>query len=1038
MPAAKKVKQSTVQVDADNNSPAVPAVPAADPHPTVSWMNAEVWPLARKLYATLPKEASGVGGVTPFDIDTFKSAMADDGVYTCTVTANAFKEDNFSFGSLPTQDAVETTQAMLLEDTRPGWQLNPIPVRVSSIAGEPHWGNLDILALDEVRLAVALTAAKLVKTTGGKVTSSVETTALKQLCSRIKVTFHFVQDGDAFEQEKWLARIRLRQATKYAELTGVSRTRQIFITKEKLNLRPEGCNQKQAVEWFRAIQQQQEKEGCGKDPDLDLSKHAIQAHFALWVRVAVVFDLLLEFDVGGNKHTLSTLKGLQRLAAMTCTDAGGSDVLMTYSVKMLLVAFARGTLPRDVSGKDFQAALNWALLLRRVAFYFRNKLKEVNVSTCFEHLCEDPFIPHLAWPKGNALRTRITDYAKTASGSCTSNDTDDDAVSLWKALFDRRPDIMQIATAELAKNSVIPAEAFLEAVSHDKDCFQLDKFREDILPVVTQPPVPVAPVPPPPPAAEPPAADGDGGMPSAAAVEPTSAPPRNSAYFKHVALGGVLEDMVNAMPSLEFATVMGKIEDREHKYLSFEVKPPPDVARTFIVTHPRLQSARVKEAQAATADEGATTKARATLLFQIDGKNCVRHYGSDALVTPYKTSLPRNAADLEAALSAMHGPHDLTPGDRQKVSALGELRCKWVTQIFDGRRSTHHTHNKTLLRKYAGKKGGAGGPVMELKLCYHNMEFTLPKEQAIQHQLIFRNSGGDGNSQHRAKPWGIASLPEPVESIAYAMNYSPPPVTLKYCSTGSSFTRALSHVPLRAGLGGDDAIKERQLWVPLDVARAATANQLAAEPLNGDDDEAVATPTAVKNSQDSAGGNDSEDEIRPVLVPLQPWAVSEKAHRELINIYAPTHVVAWNLGQGELAIACLRHRVQFLGFAVNNIALDVAREHVRSVMLEEHVRCINDGFLFRRELRTHRSVGGDDDVAKVKKNATSETGNSDEKPKSVTGKSKKAKSEMAAGSEVKEEEAARSSKKRKAPTTVTVPTSDSDRSDDDDNSDESR
>ena len=28
-------------------------------------------------------------------------------------------------------------------------------------------------------------------------------------------------------------------------------------------------------------------------------------------------------------------------------------------------------------------------------------------------------------------------------------------------------------------------------------------------------------------------------------------------------------------------------------------------------------------------------------------------------------------------------------------------------------------------------------------------------------------------------------------------------------------------------------------------------------------------------------------------------------------------------------------------------------------MLEEHVRNINDGFLFRRELRTHRSVGGD-------------------------------------------------------------------------------
>ena len=70
-----------------------------------------------------------------------------------------------------------------------------------------------------------------------------------------------------------------------------------------------------------------------------------------------------------------------------------------------------------------------------------------------------------------------------------------------------------------------------------------------------------------------------------------------------------------------------------------------------------------------------------------------------------------------------------------------------------------------------------------------------------------------------------------------------------------------------------------------------------------------------------------------------------------------THAIGWNLGQGELAIACIREKLQFLGFAVNQEALDVAREHVRSVMLEEHVRNINDGFLFRRDLRRQRSVG---------------------------------------------------------------------------------
>ena len=33
---------------------------------------------------------------------------------------------------------------------------------------------------------------------------------------------------------------------------------------------------------------------------------------------------------------------------------------------------------------------------------------------------------------------------------------------------------------------------------------------------------------------------------------------------------------------------------------------------------------------------------------------------------------------------------------------------------------------------------------------------------------------------------------------------------------------------------------------------------------------------------------------------------------------------------------------------------------MRSVVLEDHVRNINDGVLFRRTLLTHRSLGGDD------------------------------------------------------------------------------
>ena len=543
------------------------------------------------------------------------------------------------------------------------------------------------------------------------------------------------------------------------------------------------------------------------------------------------------------------------------------------------------------------------------------------------------------------MRERIAASSKPAASTCFGRGVDDDAVTMWKALFDRRADVMQIATAELQKNSVIPAEAFWEKAGADAANFQVGTFRAEIQQLMA-PPAPATALPP---------APVTGGVTTVTevteeaevhmAAEEPPPPPKNCAYFAHAVLEDALQDMVNAMSQKEFETVLSKIEDAQHKYVTFEVKPSEQAARAVVANHPRLQSARVNTA--------------AKLLVQIDGKNCVRHYGADKVKTPYKAVSPRNPADIEAALTALYGPSDLAGDERRKVSVVEDLGCNWVTQVFDARRGTHHTLNKTLLRKFV-KGYGKTCPVMELKLCYHNNEFVMQKEQAIQHQLVYRNFGG-GNDQHRTKGWGIASLPEPVESIAYVANYVPDPVTLKHCGSGSSLTRALCNVPLRAGFCGDELVKERQLWVSVETARAATANQLAAEPVGEDaDDDAV----PQKNSQDDTvktdGDATDDDEIQqPVVVPLYPWAVSEKVQQEFLNIHQVTHALAWNAGQGELAIACIRNKVHFLGFAVNDVAVAVAREHVTSVMLEEHVRNVNAGFLFGRALRTNRSLGGD-------------------------------------------------------------------------------
>ena len=66
------------------------------------------------------------------------------------------------------------------------------------------------------------------------------------------------------------------------------------------------------------------------------------------------------------------------------------------------------------------------------------------------------------------------------------------------------------------------------------------------------------------------------------APEVSAPPPPNSTYFKHIVLGATLEEMVNGMSTAEFQTVMGKIEDREQRYVSYEVKPAPADARLHL------------------------------------------------------------------------------------------------------------------------------------------------------------------------------------------------------------------------------------------------------------------------------------------------------------------------------------------------------------------------------------------------------------------------------------------------------------------------
>ena len=88
-------------------------------------------------------------------------------------------------------------------------------------------------------------------------------------------------------------------------------------------------------------------------------------------------------------------------------------------------------------------------------------------------------------------------------------------------------------------------------------------------------------------------------------------------------------------------------------------------------------------------------------------------------------------------------------------------------------------------------------------------------------------------------------------------------------------------------------------------------------------------------------------------------AKSERVASEMLHIYKPTHQVSFTIGEGEEALACIRNNTHLVAIGANETALKLVRQHVRCTMLEEHLQNIPGGFLFRRQLRTQRSVTGE-------------------------------------------------------------------------------
>ena len=91
-----------------------------------------------------------------------------------------------------------------------------------------------------------------------------------------------------------------------------------------------------------------------------------------------------------------------------------------------------------------------------------------------------------------------------------------------------------------------------------------------------------------------------------------------------------------------------------------------------------------------------------------------------------------------------------------------------------------------------------------------------------------------------------------------------------------------------------------------------------------------------------------------------PWAKSETLVRELLNIYQPTHVVSFCIGEGEELLACVRHRIGCVGFACSEHHAELVKQHVRCIIVLEQLDGTCNGFQEPRVLSRAASLGGEE------------------------------------------------------------------------------
>ncbi|CAE7386316.1 unnamed protein product [Symbiodinium sp. CCMP2592] len=638
----------------------------------------------------------------------------------------------------------------------------------------------------------------------------------------------------------------------------------------------------------------------------------LKIHKRLTAADARAQEIIAEFDDRfGSRHTLASQQNLDIL--VTRTHVSGNEAVSRQLLLWCLEHFEndvqRGTVSFDVAKAAFNLAVSRSLLKKRLINYVSKRVTMPAKPT-----------------DGVAIPTIDSIFGTFAKFRNSGLDHGSTLVMTWRAsmpsylqdTFDFLTKLMrgggpldESLETFLQKDSLVSAELVLRAQSM-KDHFDIVAVTQAASQTAqdekaASAPPPVAPPSPPKPesttALPPPELPED----PEDLIEAAEHPQRldRSIYFDSLPLSSVAKDILNKVPDdSQFEQVLETARLRANTFLDLRVWPTD-------ATNLRAALQSIPDAQ--------------NRVYIYDTKNETKDTGRVASYAPYRRPPALEKKNIKIVGEALFGDPALAK-DSSRAHPVIFRACDMFV-CMDGRSPSNQKQITAELARcmkpHASMFPKLANGLITVRMLYHCREFE-----------------GSGRLAMARRTCLTQTCPDPMETMVVIQPkaYTLPQRALPLVHS-DSYSRAWT------GLGLRDP-SDMELTTMLDASKLLPKTEkqkAAAEAAEAgtDDAEEHAVSDSDDGAVDGAGSQASECEpARGVL--LWPWASSEDAWTSIYTAFhlvspSQTWIIDFTAGCGLAALAAVRGRFHYVGFATSEVHLKFLRQYVMFRIVSEMV-----------------------------------------------------------------------------------------------------